>query len=284
MRRENGPDFIGLGAQRAGTSWIYACLYEHPEICAPVKEIHFFSRERNWARGYPWYEAIFERCPPDAKRGEFSTSYLVDPGTPARVYRRYPTVKLVASLRNPIQRAYSNYRNDMVAGVVSPDTEFSEALKRHPEYVEQGRYHEQLGRYLERFAKDQLLVLIHEDALRDPRRFIQTLYAFLGVDASFHPSMLRAKVNPGRVPRHVWIERLAQQLSDLLRSRGLEGLWWRLKKGGVGRWIRALNSRRQPAQDDGPAMAEREFIYRSLETDIQSLERLLGRELRAWRL
>jgi hypothetical protein len=54
-----GPDFIGIGAQRAGTSWLYACLYEHPQICMPLKEIHFFSCERNWRRGYERYEGIF---------------------------------------------------------------------------------------------------------------------------------------------------------------------------------------------------------------------------------
>jgi len=64
------PDFIGLGAQKAGTSWIYACLFEHPQICIPKKEIHFFSRERNWPKGYGWYTDIFLNCPESHKAGK----------------------------------------------------------------------------------------------------------------------------------------------------------------------------------------------------------------------
>jgi hypothetical protein len=93
-----GPDFIGIGAQRTGTSWIYACLYEHPQVCMPQKEIGFFSRDRNWSRGFEWYEQIFAECPPGAIAGEFSTSYLTDTDVPARMVDRYAGVRLIASL------------------------------------------------------------------------------------------------------------------------------------------------------------------------------------------
>ena len=100
---KNPPiDFIGLGAQRSGTSWIYACLHEHPQIFIPIKEIHFFSRERNWSKGYQWYENLFAQCPIDRKAGEFSTSYLIDQETPSRIHQQYPGTKLIVSLRNQL--------------------------------------------------------------------------------------------------------------------------------------------------------------------------------------
>ena len=83
------PDFIGLGAQKSGTSWIYTCLSEHPEVYMPVKEVQFFSQESNWSKGYGWYEDILEKCPPGTKAGEFSTSYLVSAAAPQRIYQRY---------------------------------------------------------------------------------------------------------------------------------------------------------------------------------------------------
>ncbi len=121
---------IGIGAQRTGSSWLYACMYEHPEICMPRKEINFFSRERNWTRGFGWYEGIFAECPATAVCGEFSTSYLPDPETPLRIHDRYPDVRLIVSLRHPAERAYSSYLNDILAGVVSPKQSFREALRR----------------------------------------------------------------------------------------------------------------------------------------------------------
>lgn len=278
------PEFIGLGAQRAGTSWIYACLYEHPTVCVPVKEIHFFSRERNWPRGYEWYEGIFERCSPDATAGEFSTSYLADPTTPERIHRRYPEVRLVASLRNPVKRAYSNYMNDIMAGVVKAKTPFREALKEHPEYLEQGRYAAQLERYLQYFPRAQILILIYEDSLRDPLSFIRTIYRFIGVDSSFVPSMIDARINEGRVPRFAWLDYLLMKTSGLLRSRGLHGIWWLAKKASLGNRIRALNTRESFSKNRGPDLSDQEFLYGRFESSIEALEELLGRELGEWRI
>ena len=99
-------DFIGLGAQKAGTSWVYACLYEHPEIHAPIKELHFFSRDR-FSKGKDWYESHFSHRKEGQKVGEFSTSYLYSKETPERIKELYPEVKLIAIVRNPVTRAYS---------------------------------------------------------------------------------------------------------------------------------------------------------------------------------
>jgi hypothetical protein len=277
------PDFIGLGAQRAGTSWIYSCLYEHPNICIPVKEVHFFSRERNWSKGYEWYEAIFEKCHQDAKTGEFSTSYLSDPATPERIHERYPDVKLIACLRNPLDRAYSNYLNDIMAGFVEPEVTFGEALKEHPGYIERGRYATHLKHYLQVFSMDQILLLIYEDSLKNPLSFVQTIYELIGVDPSFVPSMVDTIVNKGRVPRFVWLDRLLRKASAFLRSKGLHNLWWLAKRAGVGDKIRALNTREIASRDRGPSLSEREILYEMLESEIAGLEKLMGRNLKEWR-
>src|SRR5205809_4065633 len=181
-------DFIGIGGQRTGTSWIYACLYEHPEICMPRKEINFFSRERNWDRGFSWYERVFAECPPGAIAGEFSTSYLTDPTSPARIRRRYPGVRLIVSLRHPVDRAYSNYLNDII---VPAATKFRDGLHSHSEYLESGRYAVSRTNSI---SREQLLALIFDDARRDPRTTIESTYRFLGVNPAFRPSMLTRPV------------------------------------------------------------------------------------------
>src|SRR3954447_26723321 len=201
------PDFIGIGAQRSGTSWLYACLFEHPQTCLPRKEINFFSRDRNWSRGFDWYEGIFSECPPKAVVGEFSTSYLTASETPGRIRDRYPNARLIVSLRNPVDRAYSNYMNDIVAGVVPSSQSFREALTSHPEYVESGRYARYLSGYLDRFPREQLLVTIFDDARREPQAAVQEIYRFLGVDTEFRPAMIDRTVGEGRVPRFQRFER-----------------------------------------------------------------------------
>lgn len=279
-----GPNFIGIGAQRTGTSWMYACLYEHPGICMPRKEINFFSRDRNWSRGFDWYDEIFAECPPDAVSGEFSTSYLIAPDAPARIRDRYPDAQLIASLRNPVDRAYSSYLNDIVAGEVPRTKSFREALESRPEYLEAGRYARHLQRYLDLFPREQLLVSIFDDARRDPLAAIQEIYRFLEVDPGFRPTMLDRRVGSGRVPRLQWIERVLLGTSATVRSRKpLRPLWWTAKRIGMGDRLRALNTVRDPEATNGLDPEERRLLIGEFDQDIRHLEELLHVELPTWR-
>lgn len=275
------PDFIGLGAQRSGTSWIYACLYDHPQLCAPSKEIHFFSRETSWHRGQAWYERHFRSCAPSAVAGEFSSSYLSSPIAPGRIAALYPRAKLVVSLRHPIERLTSSYLNDIAAGVVAADTPLTNALRIRPGYVDDGRYASHLKRYMEYFPRNQMLVLIYDDALSDPGEFIRRVYAFLGVDAAFRPAMLDRRVGAGRVPRSVGVERLLTRGTWLLRGRLTRGLWWVAKRAGVGDALRRANTMvtTRPVLPSG----ERARLDALFADEISELERLLNRDLTAWR-
>lgn len=276
-----GPDFIGLGAQRSGTSWIYACLYDHPQICAPTKEIHFFSHEANWRRGRAWYERHFRTCGPDTIAGEFSSTYLPAVSAADRIAALYPRAKLVVSLRHPVERLISNYLNDVTSGAISSDTPLPEAIRRRPEYIEQGRYATHLTRYLALFPPAQMLVLIYEDALTDPAAFIGRIYAFLGADAAYRPSMLSARVGIGRVPRSIALEKAVTRGTWALRGRLTRGLWWAAKRAGVGQALRRVNTVNVPRPVLAPQ--ERARLSGVFADDISALECLLDRDLSAWR-
>jgi Sulfotransferase domain len=276
------PDVIGIGAQRTGSSWIYACMYEHPEICMPRKEINFFSRERNWSKGFDWYEDIFAECAAAAICGEFSTSYLPDPATPRRIHDRYPEVRLIVSLRHPAERAYSSYLNDILAGVVSPEQSFPDALIAHPEYIDGSRYGHHLSNFLDCFNRDQVLVLMFDDARREPLATVRQIYRFLDVDPEFRPAMLDRPVSVGRIPRSNRAERSMLALAEAFRHRrALRPVWWMAKKSGIGDRIRALNTRN--ANSGGLDPEHRRTLMRELEPDVTVLEDLLGLELSAWR-
>jgi hypothetical protein len=274
-----GPDFIGLGAQKAGTSWIYACLYEHPSICIPQKELHYFSRQRNWSRGREWYEGVFDSCGSAAVKGEFSTSYLFDPLSAERIHALYPGARLLASLRNPVDRAFSNYVNDIKAGVVAPSSTFDAAIERHPEYLDQGQYCVQLDRYLRRFDRRQMLILIYEDIDRGAGTFLRSIYRFLGVDEAFVPSHLGARVNVGRVPRFVALEKALNTVAGALRRAGFGRLVWYVKQSGVPERIRALNQRRTGRRPQTLTQKQRRRCYQMVRQDILRLEEVLGRRL-----
>lgn len=237
-------DFIGIGAQKSGTSWVYACLYEHLQICAPVKEIHFFSRAR-YEKGREWYESHFKRCDSGKIKGEFSTSYLYSKEAAARIHENYPQAKLIAIVRNPVDRAYSQYRNAIKAGEISKTTSFDAYQKSEVSVLEQGLYAAQLNRYLALFQKEQILVLVYEDIRRDPIAFMQRIYQFLGVDASFVSSMVHDEINVARTPKAVFIERTMHHVAEFLRKVGFDKLVWGIRKLGIPDMVRRLNTHQE---------------------------------------
>ncbi len=239
------PDFIGLGVEKSGTSWIFACLYEHPEICIPVKEVNFFCIDDKWEKGISWYTDFFKtRCPKEKIKGEFSTSYFYDKKVPARIQSFYPDIKLIVCLRNPIDRAYSNYINDLKAGNISTQLTFEAALKIKHEYLNQGKYKEQLERYQSLFNIKNLKIVLYDDLIKDPRKFIQEIYSFLEVASTFVPPSLHERINTARVPSHLGIEQASNRIAALLQHSKLgEKIWWIIKKSKAPKWIRKFNTK-----------------------------------------
>ena len=270
-------DFIGVGAQKAGTSWVYACLYEHPEIHAPIKELHFFSRER-FEKGKKWYESHFSHAKEGQKVGEFSTSYLYSPETPARIAEMYPAAKLVAVLRNPAKRAYSQYRNAIKAGEISDEMSYEVYAAEESSVVGQGMYAAQLQQYYEHFPKDQLLVLIYEDIEKDPAAFIRRIYEFLEVDPTFTPSMLNRQINVARTPRMVGVERVMHHIAESLRKIGFDKLVWLVRKSGLPDLVRSVNTKTD--QDTNKLGSETAASDSGAwVNDVRRLSEMIGRDM-----
>lgn len=191
-------DFIICGAQKGGTSSLNSYLRGHPEICmAEVKEIHFFDRDEHFpgtaAPDYSWYQAWFRPRRSHRLLGEATPSYLYRMASPRRMWEYNPRLKLVALLRNPVKRAYSQWNMQRMKNPAMPP--FWEALQRerelfladpaqqHPAYsfVARGRYLDQLRRLWEYFPRDQVLVLKSEHLLKRPGDELARVCDFLGV-------------------------------------------------------------------------------------------------------
>jgi Sulfotransferase domain len=198
------PDFIIIGGQKCGTTFLYRYLSEHPSIAAATrKELHFF--DLNVDKGMAWYRShfplkvyarLFEaRHQQRLFTGEASPAYLFYPHVPRRIAELLPPVKLIALLRNPIDRAYSHYKHNVRRKRES--LSFEEAIAQeaqrlsdpnkqpfdyhHYSYLKRGIYAEQLGVWLEVFPKEQLLILRSEDLFEKPQRVFAQVQAFIGV-------------------------------------------------------------------------------------------------------
>jgi hypothetical protein len=208
------PDFIIIGGQKCGTTYLYDCLLEHPLVYAClVKEPHFFHY--NYSKGEKWYRAHFYskllEQTPGGITGEASGSIFY-PHAASRVAKVVPDAKLIALLRNPVDRAHSHYFHEVRLGFES--LSFEEAIRQeerrlegetakvladenyysfnrhHYSYVAKGIYHEQLERWLSHFPRQQLLVIKSEDFYTDTSRILREVTAFLEL-AGWTPSPYR---------------------------------------------------------------------------------------------
>lgn len=198
------PDFVVIGAMRAGTTSLARYLGAHPGIGMPSKkEIHFF--DWNWDRGLDWYRAAFADAAPGAIVGEATPIYMVYADAMERMAAACPDLRLVAVLRDPVDRAFSHYNYNRMLGFepLSFEGALAAEIDRPPattdrrtyDYVERGRYLPQLERAATLYPCERLHVVLFEELVSRPRETYAAVCRFLGVDDAFVPSNLGETMN-----------------------------------------------------------------------------------------
>ena len=184
------PDFIIIGAMKAGTTTLWKYLQSHPAIfMSNLKEPNYFVEEKTWSRGWKWYASLFDEGHRLGAKvvGEASTNYSKVPeftGVSQRIASCLPEVKLIYLVRDPIERIRSMYVHRVYRGY--EPRPFEDAVLSTPQssYVEFSRYFRQLGEYLNYFRKDRILVIASEDLWEYPSTVLPTVAQFLGVDGA----------------------------------------------------------------------------------------------------
>jgi hypothetical protein len=197
------PNFLVIGAMKAGTTALYNYLRRHPEVFMPDnKQPNFFADQADvgtWNRGLSWYERLFEGAGGARAVGEASITYTLYPyfqGVPGRVAEVLPNVRLIYLVRNPIDRIVSHYWQRVRKGHEA-DRTVEEALLVNPSYLDTSRYAMQIDQYLEHFPKERMLVVKSEDMRSERELTLGRILAFLGVDAKRMPDGLVREHNRG---------------------------------------------------------------------------------------
>lgn len=287
------PNLFVVGAAKAGTTSLYEYLVRHPEIfMSRVKEPHFFAGLELDPRDAKFFGVItderaylelFAGAEAFRVRGEASTSYLASAAAPARLRTVSPEAKIVVLLRDPVERAYSHYLNDVREGrerrtfltAVTEEIEHPEEARWPFLYVELGRYVEALRRFREAFD-DRVLVLFFEEFVADGRGETARVFSFLGVDPSPGADEANGAYNPYARPR----SNVARSLlgSHSARMLGRAAVPTRLRPALKGLLLR---------QDEKPALdpAAKSLLAEIYRPEIDPLSDLLGREppwAKAW--
>jgi hypothetical protein len=184
------PNFLVIGAMKAGTTSLYHYLRRHPQVfMSKIKELDFFAQEGNWHRGFDWYGRQFAAAGEDAVAvGEASTVYAKYPwyrGIPERIGEHLPGARIIYLVRHPVERMRSHYEHRVAVGAERDPIE--RALVRNPIYLDYSRYALQIERYVSCFPREQILILTSEDLRHDRRRTIRRVFEFLRVDPDHVP-------------------------------------------------------------------------------------------------
>lgn len=283
------PTFIVIGVAKGGTTSIYRYLDQHPEIfMCPDKGPNFFGYED--ARDWKWhdegepplmrhfkvatleeYERLFDGVTNERAVGEVSPQYFRCPTAARRIHDVIPEAKLVASLRNPADRAFSGFLMRTRRGEVVGDAHSE--LTPQSSHVKEGFYFQRMKRYYDLFDREQIKIYLFDDFKRGPGDLVRDLFGFLGVDTGFEPDTT-VRHNPANVPKSALLNRILYQPRVI---RGVKAvLPARLEK--VAKGLRQRNLR--PAPSFPPDL--RATLLDLYQDDIHRLEELIDRDLTAW--
>jgi hypothetical protein len=310
------PNFFIVGAPKAGTTALYAYLDQHPQVyMSPLKEPSYFAselraenfteelrpriaREMRALEQYlhgdmrekrfgglvsTWedYLKLYRNVTDQQAIGEATASYLWSPSAARNIATRIPAARIIINLRNPVDRAYSQYLQMLSVGVIHGS--FRQLIDASLKYKDQrlgiawplleyGCYFGQIERYYLQFQRSQIHISYYEDLQRSPQRLMADLFGFLGIDAGFVPDMSRRHHEPV-VPR-------LNSLAYPLKRSGLWPYLRRLAPAPLGPRLRSLLVRSRGSLQMEPA--DRAFLTDYYRDDIARLASLLNRDLSSW--
>jgi hypothetical protein len=240
------PNFVYIGTSKAGSTWLFNALARHPEVyLASSKGLYYF--DEHFAKGRQWYLDQFPAALDNSAVGEISHSYLSSPAAAARIVEYNPHMRLLVCLREPVDRAFSDYLSLLKNGHY--DGSFSTALERFPRLLDRGRYATHLERYLEHFPRHQIHIGLFDDLRKDPQAYADDVFGFLGVRRiELSPGDLKDRM-PAGTPRSAVVAAGAKSAAKLMKRAGFARLRSRAKRS---RLLRQALYR--PYRDDRPVL------------------------------
>ena len=271
------PNFVVIGAMKAGTVSLGHYLDEHPNVFVGrggrFNEPNYFIAEQNWPRGRGWYESLFDRAGGAAAIGECSPSYTwahVYRGVPERMAQVLPEARLVYVVRDPVARMQSMYMHQVSAG---RERRRAEVALLDDRYLGPSRYGFQLAAFLDHFDRSQVLVIASEELRDRPCEALSAVFSHLAVDPA-------AVDLDERRQDHRSIDKPVPRLHDLewlpRRQAKLNPRWRPDQRTGLARLV---TTRRARAEDSVISQKLRDRLAERLAPDLRRLEDLLGHEI-----
>jgi hypothetical protein len=274
------PNFIFAGAPKSASSTLFEYIKQHPDIyMCPVKEPFFF--DFNYEKGINWYQNLFSSYQGQKIVGEATVWYMRWKVVPQRIHEIIPNTKFLFVLRNPVERAFSNYQMDLIGGKYTLDQTFGYVIRNEHQdskidrtIVSSGFYHQHFLNFENYFDRDKFLIILYDDLKQDIFAVTKKVYNFLGVDPNFKPESVANRM----IGSYVNHKKLITLLAKL---PFFNNLWQR------SRHFRSLFIRKNSKlnQDEIPQISneDRQYLNELYKTHNQLLSQYLNIDLSHWK-
>ncbi|NJB71506.1 hypothetical protein GGR42_001968 [Saonia flava] len=199
-------DFLLIGAQKCATTWIYHCLNEHPELYVGggKNETYYFGGKTFDQKGLDWFEGLFSDASTYQKLGSASVDYIWDVASIELARKQYPDIKIIAALRNPVERTISAFFWLMRKNIIE-DGSLEDGIRKaiddyksgsdtiYSELIRRSLYTDAIIELHENFEKDNIRLILFDDIQNTPKTVLHGIYSFLGVSPGYMPSSLKRK-------------------------------------------------------------------------------------------
>nr|WP_256368368.1 sulfotransferase domain-containing protein [Ruegeria sp. HKCCA5491] len=274
-------DFIGIGAQKAATTWLHHVLSEHSSVTTnDTKELNFFTA--NFDRGYAWYESCFADAPPGNICGECSPTYFFSSDAPRRARAYNKDLKLICILRDPIGRVFSNHLHEIRKGHIAPSTSVEAGLAQNPAYVQQSQYKTNLENWLQHFDRDALLVLFSEEVAASPDESYDQICGHLGLSAREGSEAISERFHENITYRNKTLQKSLRFGGDMMRSLGMGDGVKKLKTLPGLKQMLSMNKQHLNIMVPPPTSETRERLANQFRPDMEFVAELTGRETLPW--
>jgi len=294
MNEMQSLDFVGVGAEKAGTSWLSAVFDQHPEIFVPQrKELHYFNKHftedptlenPNYSNSWEWYVKFFTDARPEQVKGEFCPPYLWDPQAPHHLKASCPRAKIIIILRNPVERSFSQCMHQKQRGVIPYSMSFEQALEQFPRLVERSLYYEHVAKYYELFPAHQIFLTFFEDMMSAKEQTVQEVERFLGV-SEFLPQNLHEKSNATGTPKYPALNRALTRTRLFLLKYNMKPLLSVSRATGLSRRIEHLRNNSKTSEvkpETVSSLQKARITAQYFREDIRTLENFLNSDLSHW--
>jgi len=270
------PNFLYIGPDKSGSTWIYNILLQHPECYVPIiKDIYFF--DKFYDKGIDWYLSFFRSASANIKAvGELSHDYLYSKEAAERIYSHYPKINLITCLRNPIDRTFSNYLFLKRSGITK--LSFKDAIKKYPSLISRSLYYKHLSIYFDIFDYDQIKILFFDELVNNPSKFAEDLFKALSLSINSQIDYDK-KVLPASEARNYYLAKVAKYSAKVIRESGYSNFLGKLKNSSLtGLLYKNYNKKNKPTLDD----ISRLELIDVFKSDVNNLSVILKTDLSRW--